>query len=134
MVDLKLTADGDLALDSQGDLATVTDYTEITQQAALRLRSADADLVINAAFAANLFELRGAPNTRETGEEGARRIQAALTAGGLVNPGDLYIRPVPVSRYEIAWFVFIRRDGETADGFQITLDLDRGIIVEGVRS
>ncbi|MNP59468.1 hypothetical protein D3C76_1544660 [compost metagenome] len=78
-------------------------------------------------------DMRGKPNTVETAREGVAKIQNALTRDGLIDTDDLYIKPVPIDRKTIVFFVFINSP-YNADpvGFEVTLSLDAGVSIRGI--
>lgn len=136
LVDLKLSADGDLVIE-KGDLATVTKQEFVNQSARNRMRVSDPEWrdYEDLAIGANLEDLRGKPNTREVANDGANRIMAALTHDGLLDPEDVYVRPMPDpnNRRTIIYFVFVNSpENSEPTGFQVSFNLDAGVTISGV--
>lgn len=132
--DLKLTPEGDLVMDSVG-LETVEKQEYISQSARIRVKISDPewfDLTVKD-IGANLEDLLGLPNSPETAELGVNKIGEALTKDGLLDADDIYIRPVPVGRYYIAFYLFISttEDGEP-QGFEILFNLETGLEIGSV--
>jgi hypothetical protein len=134
-MDLKLTADGDLVIGS-GDLAIVQKQEYIAQSARNRIRIADPEWIDYQIdeIGANLEDLNGLPNNPETASLGVQKIGTCLTKDGLLDVKDVYIRPVPVSRSIIAFYVFIRIPGADAGtlGFEVLFNLETGLTIRSV--
>lgn len=131
--DLRLTEDGDLVIE-RGDLSTVTKQEFVKQTARNRIKTSDPDWYdyIIDEIGANLEDLLGRPNNPETARLGIEKIGEALTKDGLVDTDDIYIKPVPVGRYVIGFFIFIRVDdvGQPLF-FEVLFNLDTGLTVRG---
>lgn len=135
--DLKLTPDGDLAIE-RGDLATVTKQQYIAQSARNRIKITDPEWVDYQidAIGANLEDLIGLPNSPETASLGVEKIGDCLTKDGLLDTDDIYVRPVPVSRSVLVFYVFIRIpvnefEDETL-GFEVLFNLETGLTIRSV--
>lgn len=76
----------------------------------------------------NLSDLIGEPNTRETGERGARFILEALTYEGLYHPSQIDVRPVPVSPNEILFLISIIKLDDKVFRFPLVFNLEHGIL------
>lgn len=130
--DLMFSVDGDLVITERGDFALVNKNPYVEQSARHRIRTSDPDWFDpdTTEIGANLEDLIGMPNNRETALLSIERITNCLTQHGLIDKQDIYIRPVPLSRYIIALFVFIQtpHDGESI-GFQITFNLETGVTI-----
>lgn len=130
--DLMFSADGDLVITDRGDFALVNKNPYVEQSARHRIRTSDPDWFDpdTTDIGANLEDLIGMPNNRETALLSIERITACLTQNGLIDTQDIYIRPVPLSRYVIALFVFIQTPHDGASiGFQITFNLETGVTI-----
>jgi hypothetical protein len=131
MQDVRLSATGELLV-ANGDLDLTTNEDYLLQQVRWRLQSARSDLPYSPNLAANLFDLRGQPNTVELANTGETRIIKALTFDGLIETNALYVRGAPTKEGGLIWFVFINM-GDRSEGFAVDLNMDRGVIVKGVR-
>lgn len=131
-----LSEDGDLVI-ANGDFAVVKKQEFLNQSARNRIRTNDPEWpdYVESAVGANLEDLRGKPNTVETAREGVALITDALTRDGLIDTDDLYIRPIPIDRKTLVFFVFINTEenGEPV-GFEVTLSLDAGVSIRGIGS
>jgi hypothetical protein len=132
--DLMFTDDGDIVINERGDFALVNknEYVEQTSRDLLRTSDPDwQDYDVNITeIGANMEDLIGMPNNPDTAKMGIDRISAALTRYSLVNREDIFIKPVPLSRYIIMFFVFIKTPHEeTPIGFQISFNLESGVTV-----
>lgn len=131
VIDLELTPDGDLTI-HDGDLGIVQKQEYIAQSVRNRVKISDPEwydtMIQN--IGANLEDLIGLPNNQETAEKGVVQIGDALTRDGLLDSEDIYIRPVPVSRYFIVFYLFVRttEEGEPL-GFELLFNLESGLMI-----
>lgn len=135
-IDLELTPDGDLVLDRKtNDVAVVHKQNYIAQSARIRIQVTDPewqDYQVNQ-IGANLEDLIGLPNTQETAIEGIERIVYTLTKDGLLDTEEVYIKPVPVSKYVIAFYVFIKiPEVPESLGFEVLFNLATGLAIRSV--
>lgn len=135
-IDLMFTEDGDLAIDIKtNELATVQKQGYIAQSARNRIKITDPEWIdyeINQ-IGANLEDLLGMPNTQETAIEGIERIVSVLTRDGLISTEEVYVRPVPVGKYVVAFFVFIKiPDVPESLGFEVLFNLHTGLTIRKV--
>lgn len=130
--DLLLTDDGDILINERGDFALVDKNDYVSQSVRNRVVSSDPEWSDHVAddICANMEDMIGMPNNPDTAKMGIERISDSLTRYGLVDRGDMYIRPVPISRYILSYFVFIKTpyDDKTV-GFEIQLNLETGVAV-----
>lgn len=132
-VDLAMTADGDLIIEN-GDLKLARNQEFVAQSFRNRIRTSDPDWYDNIIkdIGANLEDLRGYPNTVETAELGVSMIAACLTRDSLIDPDDLYVKPVPFNKATIAFFVFVNSPFDSEPiGFEVQLNLTTGLTVRG---
>jgi hypothetical protein len=60
-------------------------------------------------------------------------ITTALTRDGLIDTEDLYIKPVPMDRDTLVFFVFINSPWDSDPlGFEVTFGLNSGVSIKGV--
>lgn len=78
---------------------------------------------------ANLEDLIGLPNTVETAKEGVRRITSCLIKDGLLDRNDLFIKPVPINKYTIAYFVYMNVGNGDPIGFELHFNLENGVVL-----
>lgn len=132
--DLMFSEEGDLVITDRGDFSLVNKNPYVEQSARHRVRTSDPDWYDpdTNEIGANLEDLIGFPNNPDTARQGIDRISDSLTKGGLIDRQDILIKPVPISRYMIAFFVFIQTPHEgTSIGFQIMFNLETGVTVRG---
>lgn len=134
--DLMLTEDGDLFVDVKtNDLAVVQKQSYIAQTARNLIKITDPEWIDYQIedIGANLEDLIGQPNTQETAIEGIQRIVGVLTMGGLLTTDEIYVKPVPVSRQYIAFYVFIKiPDVAQPLGFEVLFNLATGVEIRKV--
>jgi hypothetical protein len=155
-VDFRFTADGDLELGSPsfnefGELLYINPVGEITtddtdgeqirdiplqvsylsekQVINNRLQTDNPDWLLHPEIGADLSELVGLPNTRETGLLGKTLIEKSLTGDGFISFNDLNVRPVPISSREILFYVTVKRKaGDLV--MPILFNLEHGLLTE----
>ncbi|UOE58073.1 hypothetical protein IRB79_27815 (plasmid) [Cytobacillus oceanisediminis] len=155
-VDWRLTADGDLELgspsynefdqlvyvDSAGEISTESTEGELVRDIPLavsymsekqvimnRLRTDNPDWQQHDEIGADLSELIGLQNTRETGQLGVQLIEKCLTYDDFIKPEDLFIRPVPISPGEILFYITINRPAAEMT-IAVVMDLEHGLLTE----
>lgn len=156
LVDFRFSPEGDLGLgtpqcneegellyvDPVGETSTNDDDGELIRDIPLRfsvscekqiiinrLRTDDPDWRIHPEIGANLSDLIGKPNTRETGKTGENLIVRSLTHDGFISEGSLEVRGVPVSTNEILFRITVqRRVGELV--IPVIFDLTHGLLTE----
>jgi hypothetical protein len=99
-IDLWFTAEGDLAIDVNGDLKdTSSQYgRSLIQEIRTRLRGRMGDWVLNKSLGANLEDFGGEPGTPVNILALINTIRASLTFDLLISPGDLEILPIQISK------------------------------------
>lgn len=133
--DLMFTEDGDIVIGENGDFALVHDRQFVEQSSRNRLKVSDPDWFDfdMQEIGANLEDLIGRPNSIETAREGVERISKALTRNDLISREDLYIRPVPLTKYVIQFFVYIQTSQEGDPiGFAVSFNLESGVAIRSV--
>ncbi|TKI89693.1 hypothetical protein FC702_39905, partial [Bacillus cereus] len=91
------------------DIPLQVSYLSEKQVILNRLRTDNPDWFIHREIGADLSELIGLPNTRETGDLGKSLIEKSLTRDKFLLPSDLNVRPVPVNSSEILFYITVRR-------------------------
>lgn len=155
-VDFRFTADGDLELgspsynefgellyidpvgnittdDSEGelirDIPLQVSYLSEKQVINNRLRTDNPDWFLHSEIGADLSDLVGLPNTRETGQLGKELIEKSLTSDGFIALRDLSVRPVPISSREILFYVTVKRNaGDLV--MPVLFNLEHGLLSE----
>lgn len=103
--DIALSFDGDLVFGDY-DLAVVKDGDYLKQQAVNRIKSIRVDWRYDH-IGADMEELIGQVNSFDTAKGGQDKIMAALMFDDLFSPADIYIRPVPLDKSVLIYFIFI---------------------------
>jgi hypothetical protein len=130
--DIKLNNLGDFELDSNGDLVTVTGEDLIQQMATICLKTTNPDW-FNDAIAADLEDLIGKPNSRDTAELGKSKIKNALISTGFFEAKDIWVEAKVYDEATIIFFLFINSPFSAAPiVYQITLDLGSGTLIRRV--
>lgn len=154
--DFRFTAEGDLELGSpsfneDGELLYITPIGEITtdssegqlirdiplqvsylseKQVILnRLKTDNPDWALHNTIGADLADLVGMPNTRETGLLGKASIEACLTYDNFISINDLTVRPVPVSSSQILFHISVKRPTINIV-LPVVFDLEHGLLTE----
>jgi hypothetical protein len=128
-IDIKVSPSGDMTLGANKDFELANPSGVLKQDIAFRLRTDYNDFTPHPDIGADLNSLIGEPNTRETASNGELRIINSLTKDGRVAASDLLVKAVPISLYNLVYYVFVR-DGMAVLNMtpDFSVDLNRGII------
>lgn len=130
--DILLTPDGDFALDSSGDLAIAQRNELIVQVAQICLKTTNPDWFIGD-IGADLEDLLGMENSRETAELGIAKIKEALMKTEFFEEEDIWVEATPINKSTIVFFLFINSPfSEDPMVYRIDLDLSFGSTVRRV--
>ena len=105
--DIKFSKEGDIEF-LDGDFKITQDTESLEQDIHNRVKTNNPDWYLHEKIGADLEDLRGKPNTQETGTEGEEKIANSLFYGDRINPGDLEVKAVPTKRNEITYYTFIK--------------------------
>lgn len=105
--DIKATDNGDIEI-VNGKFVLADEERTLKQNIEKRLRTDNPDWFRHYLLGADLEDLKGMDNTRETGELGVERIVRALTYDGLVDLDKLYVRAVPTGGHEITFYIVVQ--------------------------
>lgn len=132
-VDLKWTDEGDFALDNDGDLAVVMENELIEQNIKIPMKVTNPDWESDP-IGADMEDLIGLENTRETAELGKTKIKNAFMRTGFFDEGDIWIEAKPTSKSSIMFFVFINSPfSATPLVYEVDLDLGFGSTIRRVQ-
>lgn len=97
-IDLNFDENGDYTIGSDGDIGDTSSDTILSTVVEVKsiIRSDTGDFEKYPAFAANLHDFVGKPNTRETAKQIEQRIKGTLILNKIAEPNDMSIRVVPV--------------------------------------
>jgi len=126
---IEMTDDGDLVLDSGGDLKLATAKRTLEQNVLFRVKTDFADFYPHPEFGADLGEMIGESNTRKNAEKGQGSIFRVLTQDGLVISGDLKISAIPLNQNKLVYAIFINTAAGELRVAPIILNYDYGIEV-----
>lgn len=131
--DLRITLDGDLVI-KDGDFDLVHEFEAAAQNVFCRLKSSDPEW-FQEIICANLEDLLGKPNTKETATQGEDLIKDALMKDGLVGYEDLYVQAIPLDKFSLVFYVYFKPDEYEGDpiGYEVELNLSIGAQVRRVR-
>lgn len=118
-IDIKLTTDGDLDI-LNGDFETVSGDECIAQDILDRLRSNDPDFYFHRQICANFEDIKGDPNTKDTGQRIEEMASKALTIDKRVLQQDLKLKAIPISLDKICLHAFLN----TGSGRTLTVTHD----------
>ena len=133
-MDLKLTDDGDLVLDSNGDLVTVSGDEELAQAVRFRLKTLKGDYTLAPSIGTSLEQFIGEENSPDTRSLIESTVSDSLTFDNLlINPS---VRCIPLSENEI--FILVEFPSTEDDDKKIqlssSLDLKRGFVFDRIDS
>lgn len=110
------------------DIGVVYDLEAEKQVIMNRLRTEAPDWYHHPAMGGNLTDLIGEPNTRETGERGARYIQRALTYRSLYHVNQVTVRPVPLNANELVFMIDIAKLNNVVTRLPLVFNLEHGLM------
>lgn len=126
-------ADGSISTVYQEGSTSVQDMAILRGKQALkqniynRLRTDNPDWYHHLNIGANLTDLIGEHNTKETADRGAAYISAALTYKGLLQHGQFSIRTIPISANEIMFLLTVTIEDEEEFRLPLVFNLHRGL-------
>ena len=124
--DVKIGADGDLSVNSQGDLELATSPESLRQALQFMISTDFREMDTLPSFGANLGTLVGADNVNAVLEAIPTQIRDALFRDGVAENEDVSIHAIPISEDQIYLRIettgtFFDQDGEVIDTTQIEL-------------
>lgn len=128
MIDFKLTEDGELVIDANGDLATVSGDEQIVQSILFRLKTTKGDWVLDPNLGCSLEDFIGSPNIQSTWSLIEQRVEDEIGNDSLVISPEVTCIPVDdFSVMIIIEFSSLESD-ERIIQIQSGLDLRKGLI------
>ena len=134
--DLKFTEDGDLELFSNNDNSMRDNYTSevtevnlIIQNIKHRIKSVKIDWFYDH-IGADLEQILGMENSKETATLGSNLIKESLTFDGYIKSEDIYIKPTPTDIFSISYLVAVKIGEDSMLQFKVFVALNSGINVE----
>jgi len=109
--DFAMSYDGDLIV-KDGDIAYISGIDWLKREINKILRTTNPEWAGNPTAGADLCNFIGAPNTRETATDIKETITRALDRQGLIVEGEVDVRVVPVSLYNVQILIHLIADGE----------------------
>ena len=128
-IDMKVSPSGDLTIAANGDLDLADASGVLKQDVTFRLKTDFSDFTPHPDIGADLYSLVGEQNTKATSKMGEEKIVYSLVKDARVASADLVVRGVPISLYNIVFYVFIR-DGMSVLNVtpDMSFDLNKGIL------
>jgi len=105
-LDITTSEDGDMVIENN-DISVTSPRQYQKQSIINRVKSVMEDWYYDH-VGADMEDLIGKANKAETGQEGVDKITTTLTEDGLIDPDQLMVKPVPVSKSQIVFFIFIQ--------------------------
>lgn len=128
-VDIKVSPSGDISVAPNGDLDMADASGTLKQDIVFRVKTDFGDFEPHPDIGADLVEIIGEPNTRETCMIGEGKIVNCLVRDGRVLNSDLVVKGVPISRDSLVYYIFVKNGTTTLNVTpDMEFDLSRGII------
>lgn len=128
MIDIKMTVDGDLVVNEDGDLDLVYGDDQVAQEVLFRLKTTKGDWTLSPYCGASLEDFIGQPNTPLTHALIENQVIEAITRNNLVLIPN--VRAVPVGENEV--FILVEfgsiEDDDRIIQIQNSLDLRKGLV------
>jgi hypothetical protein len=109
------------------DIPTQVSYLSEKQVILNRLKTDNPDWLLHPEVGADLAELKGLPNTRETGKLAIELVERCLTEDGFLSRNDIQVRPVPISSDEILIHISIARNANNLV-IPVLYNLEHGLL------
>lgn len=108
-IDLLWTLNGDLAPGKDGDIADTSHdvLKSFRQEIRTRVRSALEDWEMHPEIGADLDEIIGEPNNKQTAEKGKSRIIDSLIRDNFMSETDIKVKYVPVDQNRILYILTV---------------------------
>ncbi len=110
--DIAITPDGDLSIDSTGDLELATGLDCLEDDIDIQLKTQTGEFVVWPSVGADLEAFMGSPNRKEIGDAIIGNILLALTTNGVVDVGDIQISALPVEGSIVCYIIIRTGSGE----------------------
>lgn len=128
-IDILVDASGDMVIDSSKNFKFATSRETLQQDIAFRARTEYNDFEPHPDVGADLQSLIGEPNTRESAQEGERKLFVSLTKDGRIMPQDLRVKATPIGIYQLALYTFVNSSNDDINAFTAAvLDYENGIL------
>lgn len=128
--DIGMTLDGDLMVDSTGDLAIVDGWEWLYREINKRIRTNNPSWRNHAGIGCSLNDFIGQPNTPEVAQEIRRRIKSVLSVDSIAYPGEIEVDIIPLGNSGIAIHITVRISGNIVDLQKLIFDYSNGTIQE----
>lgn len=122
--DIRLTPEGDFGLNENYEIEMASRIQLIEQTLYICIKTTNPDWFYDA-VGADLEDLLGLPNTRETAEKGMQQITRAILQSRVIEAADLHIEAKPTGKSTITFLIFVRTD-ELIDPIVFRADLELG--------
>lgn len=127
MKDLKMTNDGELVINTKGELVLVEGEDQIKQQIVFLLRTSKGDYAYDPNFGANLEEFVGLPLGQTVMKNIQDRVVEELTANKIINSPVVYVNKEDKNTCQII-IEIEDTDNERNEILVVTLDMREGLI------
>ena len=119
---LKFSEDGDLVTGENGDLKAASPKESFKQVINNRIKTNDPEWFIHPNIGANLEDLIGEPNTKDTAKKGVKKIKQSLSYDGFIPYDAISIRPVPADARSIINFTTINQRVGSSNKVKTTIE------------
>jgi hypothetical protein len=109
------------------DIGLIRSKQSVQQLIYNRLKTDNPEWYHHQQIGANLSDLIGEPNTRETADKGVEYISASLRYKGFLEPGQFSTRAIPVGPNEIMFLLTVVLENEEEFRLPLVFDLHRGL-------
>ena len=128
--DIGMTLNGDLMVDSTGDLAIVDGWEWLYREINKRIRTNNPSWRNHSGIGCSLNDFIGQPNTPEVAKEIRRRIKSVLSIDNIAYPGEIEVDVIPLENSGITIHITVRISGNIIDLQKLIFDYSNGVIQE----
>jgi hypothetical protein len=126
--DIGMTLEGDLMIDSSGDLALVDGWEWLYREINKRIRTDNPAWRNHADIGCSLSDFKGQPNTPEVAKEIRRRVKSVLSIDNIAYPGEIDVDVIPVDNSSIAIHITVRISGSIIDLQKLIYNYSNGVV------
>ena len=127
-IDITMSPDGDLVLDSRKDLRMAAPSGVVKQDITFRARTEYDDFTPHPDIGADLPSLVGEPNSKENALMAEEKLFTSLTKDNRFNHNDIRVKAVPISMNSIVLYTFVNASNYNTNLFVASvLDYENGI-------
>lgn len=110
------------------DVGLISGYDEILQWMKTIFQTENPDWSLYPTIGANISDLAGELNTKETAFLGETMIRRAFSVHPFLSEENVTIQSVPISHYKIIYLIQLQKEDQATYDYHFILDLEMGVL------